>query len=286
MIQLDPAFNLAQELARQGEDAVGYDVAGVIAKHQRELGKCYRESKIKDSGTVVVEVTISPNGRTKAASVADNDFPDSSLGPCVASAILLWQFPASPDGDEIDLELPIVFGQTGKAKATAGKRGRRGLVDDITQIAPNHYLVMRSQALALLTDPALGTQAQFAPSPDGKDHGYVIKDIKPGSVYERLGFHDGDTLRKVNHVPFSMDSDPTRLIQAAQESAHLVIELTRDGAPVTLTVEIIPEDVSFPDLEELRGIPGMEDFHIPIPPVPPAPPVAPPSPTPKPPPTP
>jgi hypothetical protein len=109
--------------------------------------------------------------------------------------------------------------------------------DGILHVSDRSILVTRAAADALLADPTSGRKARLVASiRNGQPDGVKLYAIRPGGMYARLGFANGDTVHTVNG---SRLTGPERLQPAALlVHRRLEIELTRRGRPMTLVIEI------------------------------------------------
>jgi general secretion pathway protein C len=62
--------------------------------------------------------------------------------------------------------------------------------------------------------------------------------VRPGSLLARLGFRNGDDLRRVNGVELSSPERAIELYRSLHTARHVVVELERAGRPMILTYTI------------------------------------------------
>jgi Ca-activated chloride channel family protein len=80
----------------------------VVEKNIPDMGKCLLEG---DPGKkVVIELTVSPDGKIKTAKIISPSFKSKSIEPCLLGQIKKWQFPASHNGQEGKVTLTFVLG--------------------------------------------------------------------------------------------------------------------------------------------------------------------------------
>jgi general secretion pathway protein C len=104
----------------------------------------------------------------------------------------------------------------------------------VTQLAANQFSVNRDQLTQQMQTPEFLSQALIVPHAGG---GFMVRDIKPGSLYEKLGLKVGDIIQSVNGQSISTIEDVMRIYQqmgGSQAAAQIDIEVTRAGKPQRL----------------------------------------------------
>lgn len=87
--------------------------------------------------------------------------------------------------------------------------------------------------------PELLQQARAEPNMvNGKLDGYLMKDIMPGSIYEKLGLKVGDVIKSVNGEVLDSPTKGMEMYQALRNSNKISIEVDRNGTKETLTYNI------------------------------------------------
>jgi hypothetical protein len=114
-------------------------------------------------------------------------------------------------------------------------------LDAAIQVTDATHRVIKSGMLdRILANPmALAKGGRIVPAmKDGKPLGFKLYAIRPGSVYARLGFSNGDTLQRVNGFELTTADKALEVYTKVREAKLLTIELDRRGTPVTLTFVI------------------------------------------------
>jgi hypothetical protein len=109
------------------------------------------------------------------------------------------------------------------------------------QVTDDTHRVLKPALLdrVLLNPMALAKGARFVPAmKDGKPVGFKLYAIRPGSVFARLGFANGDTLQRINGLEVTSADKALDVYTKVREAKLVTIELERRGKPVTLTIEI------------------------------------------------
>ncbi|MHB8455413.1 MAG: type II secretion system protein N [Acidiferrobacterales bacterium] len=111
-----------------------------------------------------------------------------------------------------------------------------GATGGIYQRSQNDYVVPRSVVNAQLHKPQdLLSQALMVPNPTG---GFLVREIQPDSVYQKLGLQVGDVIRSVNGQPVNSLQDAMRAYQQAANLSDVRLEVVRGGRPEVLQYQI------------------------------------------------
>jgi general secretion pathway protein C len=106
----------------------------------------------------------------------------------------------------------------------------------IRQQAPNSFVVPRSTIDAQMQQPQqFLSQAHMVPNAGG---GFLVREIQPGSVYEKLGLQVGDVIRSVNGQPVNSVQDAMRSYAQAKGSGNVRLEIVRAGRPEMLQYNV------------------------------------------------
>jgi general secretion pathway protein C len=97
--------------------------------------------------------------------------------------------------------------------------------------ASGGQLVDRRQLQQQLGRPEFLSQALIVPNPDG---GFLVRQIQPGSLYEKLGLRPGDVIRNVNGQALTSMEDVMRLYQQFGSAQRVLVEVQRQGRNETL----------------------------------------------------
>jgi general secretion pathway protein C len=115
---------------------------------------------------------------------------------------------------------------------TAGLIVPPPIVPPIVQPGPaGGQFVDRRQLQQQLGKPEFLSQALIVPNPDG---GFLVRQIQPGSLYEKLGLRQGDVIRNVNGQTLTSMDDVMRLYQQFGSAQRVLVEVQRQGRSETL----------------------------------------------------
>jgi len=92
-------------------------------------------------------------------------------------------------------------------------------------------LVDRRQLQQQLGKPEFLSQALIVPNAGG---GFLVRQIQPGSLYEKLGLRPGDVIRNVNGQALTSMEDVMRLYQQFGSAQRVLVEVQRQGRNETL----------------------------------------------------
>lgn len=96
----------------------------------------------------------------------------------------------------------------------------------VRETGANQYTVARDQLAAQMRTPDFLKQATLAPSSGG---GFLVRQIQPNSLYEKLGLRAGDVIKSVNGQPINTAEDAIRLYQQMSSISAVQMEITRGG---------------------------------------------------------
>ncbi|BAV33858.1 hypothetical protein SCL_1553 [Sulfuricaulis limicola] len=111
---------------------------------------------------------------------------------------------------------------------TAGMPGGGAIVQET---GTNQYTVARDQLAAQMRTPDFLKQATLVPSSGG---GFLVRQIQPGSLYEKLGMRAGDVIKSVNGQPINSAEDAIRLYQQISSISSVQMDITRGGKSESL----------------------------------------------------
>lgn len=112
--------------------------------------------------------------------------------------------------------------------------------DVVRRLSANRFVVSREDVLASVGNiNQFMTQARFRPHfTMGRPSGYIISEIVPGSLFEKIGLRNNDIIKKVNG---QMINQPEEVYQAYAQllrDAHIEVEIERGGRMEVFRYEI------------------------------------------------
>lgn len=83
------------------------------------------------------------------------------------------------------------------------------------------------------------TDARFIPNiVDGKQQGFVLREVKPGGIYSSLGLQNGDILMRINEFAISNPETALQAFTALRGIDRAQLDVIRNGAKMTMTYQI------------------------------------------------
>jgi general secretion pathway protein C len=101
----------------------------------------------------------------------------------------------------------------------------------VRETGANQYIVAREQLAAQMRTPDFLKQGTLVPSSGG---GFLVRQIQPGGLYEKLGMRAGDVIKSVNGQPINTAEDAIRLYQQMSSISSVQMEITRGGKSESL----------------------------------------------------
>jgi hypothetical protein len=93
--------------------------------------------------------------------------------------------------------------------------------------------------LLLAKPAAFARQVRIVPSiKDGTANGFKLFAIRPGTLFARLGFKNGDTMHSVNGMELSSPDKALEAYTHLRDADNLEVALSRRGKPMKLTIRI------------------------------------------------
>lgn len=116
------------------------------------------------------------------------------------------------------------------------------VVNGIKAIDDTHHEIDTAVVESGLLDPMTATRSvRIVPSlSNGTPDGLKLFGIRPGSLYAKLGFANGDRVVAINQHRPSSASDWFELRSTLRDARRFEVELVRSGKPLTLVFTIVP----------------------------------------------
>jgi general secretion pathway protein C len=106
--------------------------------------------------------------------------------------------------------------------------------------AESTYLIDQQRIQQALEKPdQLMTDARFIPNMiEGRQQGFVLRELKPGGIYASLGLQNGDVLLRINEYSISSPDTALQAITALKGIDRAQLDIIRNGAKTTMTYQI------------------------------------------------
>lgn len=111
----------------------------------------------------------------------------------------------------------------------------------LEEISDNRFAIPKA-----MIDDVMGrfdqvlTQARMVPNltPENKTDGYRVFQIKPDSIYEKLGLQNNDIISRVNGTYLDSFEKATSLLTALRNEKTISLDIVRDGVRLSYTYEV------------------------------------------------
>ncbi len=125
-------------------------------------------------------------------------------------------------------------------RLSVGRPTARAASPGIEQLSPTQFNISRSEVdKALANFNKVLTEARAVPNfENGLPAGYKLFQIVPGSIYEKLGFQNGDTINAVNGQSINDPAKALELLNEFKTASNIQIGIKRDGKQQTFEYEI------------------------------------------------
>ena len=109
---------------------------------------------------------------------------------------------------------------------------------EVQKLGTNTYSVERDQINKQMQRPEFLSQALMVPHAGG---GFLVREIQPGSLYEKLGLRVGDVINTVNGQPVNTVEDVMKIYQqlsGANNASQVTLDVRRAGKSESLQYNI------------------------------------------------
>jgi general secretion pathway protein C len=113
---------------------------------------------------------------------------------------------------------------------------------DITvrKVGDNSYVLDKREVEAVMQDfNKLLTQVRIVPHfADGKPDGFKVFNIRPNSLFAKLGMVNGDIIRRINGLDITGPEQALQMFQQLREESRIALDMERFRKNLTLQYEI------------------------------------------------
>lgn len=98
----------------------------------------------------------------------------------------------------------------------------------------------REQIRKFLENPnELLTGARLMPRlKDGRQEGFIVREVKPGGFYENMGLRNEDIILRVNQLELNSPGDGVKIFNMIKELDSMDLDIVRNGVPMTQVFHI------------------------------------------------
>lgn len=128
------------------------------------------------------------------------------------------------------LEYVEIKEEMGEEKFTMGLPSE-SVSGGVRELTPGRFVIDRNALESTLANPnEILTHARAVPNiVGGKIQGFRIFSIRPGSVYEKLGIKNGDTVLRINGVDLDSPAKALEFYGAISSASEIALDIERDG---------------------------------------------------------
>jgi len=112
--------------------------------------------------------------------------------------------------------------------------------DFAKNIGKGTFIVDQKKILNALENPTqLMTDARLQPNiSDGKQEGFILREVRNGGIYQSLGLQNGDVLLRINDYNISNPENALQAFTALRGMDRVQVDLLRSGSRMTMTYQI------------------------------------------------
>ena len=127
-----------------------------------------------------------------------------------------------------------------KKPAVAGKKDEGGGAEGVKEVSPGKYIVAQSELDSTLTNlNQVAMQARIVPNFDGgKANGFKMFQIKPGSIYSKIGLQNEDVITKINGFEMNSPDKALEIYGKLKDTKHITVDVMRRGKPMNMDYSI------------------------------------------------
>lgn len=102
------------------------------------------------------------------------------------------------------------------------------------------YLIDQQRIQQALEKPdQIMTDARFVPNiVEGRQQGFVLREVRPGGIYQSLGLQNGDVLIRINEFAISNPETALQAFTALRGIDRAQLDIIRNGSKMTMTYQI------------------------------------------------
>jgi len=158
---------------------------------------------------------------------------DDVFGAGKLTAVYADRVSISQHGSIFELKFPAI--ETVAPKTQAGSP-----VPGQPQKSRKEMTFDREQIKKFLENPnELLTGARLMPIlKDGKQEGFVVREVKPGGFYENMGLKNEDIILRANNVELNSPGDGVKIFNMIKELDRMELDIIRNGVPMTQVFHI------------------------------------------------
>lgn len=110
----------------------------------------------------------------------------------------------------------------------------------VKSVGERSFIVDQKKIQEAIENPKqLMTEARLVPNyMDGKQEGFMLREVKKNGIYQNLGLQNGDVLLRINDFNISNTESALQAFTALRGMDRVQLDILRNGAKTTLTYQI------------------------------------------------
>ena len=156
---------------------------------------------------------------------------DEVFGAGKLTAVYADKVSISNSGGMFYLKFPVIESVT--AKAPSASPGQ-------PQKSSKEMTFDKEQIRKFLENPnELLTGARLMPViKNGMQEGFLVKELKPGGIYETMGLQNGDIILRANNLELNSPGDGVKIFNMIKELDKMELDIIRNSVPMTQVYHI------------------------------------------------
>ena len=137
------------------------------------------------------------------------------------------------------IEIPMFEWESGKDFRKVGKE-TVSYSNIAQQTSGDSYLLNQKKVLEAIEHPnQFMTDARLQPHVvEGRQEGFILKEVKPGGIYDSIGLQDEDVLLRINEFSIDKPESALQAFTALKGMDRIQLDIVRDGAKASLTYQM------------------------------------------------
>ncbi len=137
------------------------------------------------------------------------------------------------------IEIPMVEWEAGKDFRKGGKE-TVSYSNIAQQTGGDSYLLNQKKVLEAIEHPnQLMTDARLQPHlVDGKQEGFILKEVRPGGIYDSIGLRNEDVLLRINEFTIDKPESALQAFTAIKGMDRIQLDIIRDGNRTSLNYQM------------------------------------------------
>ncbi len=144
------------------------------------------------------------------------------------------------DQGDINLKIRALANIENATAAPAGQLSQPAQSRFVTSSGQDSYVLNKSAVEGAIRNPSsILADARMLPNMvNGRQEGFVMREVKPGGLFSSLGLQNGDILLKVNNNEITGPDMALRAFTALRGLDRVDLDIIRGGQKLTLTYQI------------------------------------------------